>query len=150
MPILDNKDYKILKILMKDARAPYKQIAEQLKVSEGTIHNRVDRLKKAGVLRGFSADVDFEKIGYTITAVIGILAHGPKLVRVEEKISTFKNITCVYDVAGTYDAIVIAKFKSRAELDSFVKSLGQIQDIERTFTYLVLNTKKEDLNSVQI
>jgi len=150
MTVLDNKDYKILDILKRDARTPYKKIAEHLKVSEGTIFNRIDRLKKAGILRGFHADINFEKIGYELTAIVGILAQGPNLVKLEEKISNMRDIVAVYDIAGEYDALLIAKFKSRNDLDAFVKRLGQIPEIERTYTYMVLNTRKEDFNAVQI
>jgi Lrp/AsnC family transcriptional regulator for asnA, asnC and gidA len=53
-------------------------------------------------------------------------------------------VQAVYDVTGDFDALVIAKFRSRRELDSFVKSLQTIEFVERTETNLILNIIKED------
>jgi len=52
-------------------------------------------------------------------------------------------VNAVYDVTGEYDAIIVAQFKGREELDGFVKSLLGIPGVKRTNTMLVLNTMKE-------
>lgn len=143
--ITDKKDLQLLKLLQDDARMPYKQLAEKLKVSEGTVYNRIDRLKKSGILLGFEARIDYEKLGYSLTAVIGIKARGMALVKVEEEISRLKNVLCTYDITGDYDAILIAKFRSRDDLNAFIKKILKIPEVDRTYTQIVLNTRKEDL-----
>jgi hypothetical protein len=50
----------------------------------------------------------------------------------------------VYDITGTTDTIIIAKFKERNELSTFVKGLASISNVENTITHVVLNTAKED------
>ncbi|MCX6818651.1 MAG: Lrp/AsnC ligand binding domain-containing protein, partial [Candidatus Aenigmarchaeota archaeon] len=66
-----------------------------------------------------------------------------KLVEVEEKIAKKHNAFAVYDVTGDTDAMIIARFRSREELNDFVKSLLAMEFVERTNTHLVLNTLKE-------
>ena len=142
---MDKKDIQLLKLLQNDARMPYKKIAEKLKVSEGTVYNRLDKLKKSGILLGFEAKIDYDQLGYKLTAVIGIRVRGMALVKVEGEISKLKNVLCTYDITGDYDAIIIAKFRSRSDLNTFIKKILKISEVERTYTQIVLNTGKEDL-----
>ena len=66
------------------------------------------------------------------------------LVDIEEEISKFENVCGVYDITGSTDTIIIAKFKERNELSKFVKGLAVISNVENTITHVVLNTAKED------
>jgi len=69
---IDNIDIKILSELMKDAKTPYTEIAERIFVSGGTVHVRMKKLEKLGIVKGANLDVDFSKLGYNITAFLGI------------------------------------------------------------------------------
>ncbi len=67
-----------------------------------------------------------------------------KIVDIEEQVAKFENVCGVYDITGTTDTIIIAKFKDRNELSTFVKGLAAISNVENTITHVVLNTTKED------
>ena len=69
---IDNLDIQILSILMKNATTPYTEIAKELIVSGGTIHVRMKKLEEMGVIKGASLEVDPQKLGYDITAFLGI------------------------------------------------------------------------------
>ncbi|MCS7131712.1 MAG: Lrp/AsnC family transcriptional regulator, partial [Hadesarchaea archaeon] len=107
-------------------------------------YNRVKRLQDEGIIKGYSAKVDPTKLGMDLTAVIGLRVAGGHLVEVEEEISKMKGVCCVYDVTGGYDAIVIARFRSRADLNGFIKNILANPHVERSVTHVVLNTVKED------
>jgi DNA-binding Lrp family transcriptional regulator len=141
---MDEIDLEISRKLEKDARTPFKEIAADLGISEGTVHNRVKRMLKEGVLYGFSARLSAPKLGMDLTAVMGLRVHGGHLSEVERDISALPEVRCVYDVTGEYDAIVIARFKSREDLNDFIKRIVANEFVERTVTYVVLNTVKED------
>jgi Lrp/AsnC family transcriptional regulator for asnA, asnC and gidA len=143
MTKVDETDLKILQELKKDARQSYREIAEKLKVAEGTVYNRVAKLKETGVLRGFMADIDYSKIGYDLTAIIGLKVAGGKLSQIEEKIAKEPNVSAVYDITGEYDAILVAKFKDRAGLNGLVKRMLAMPEVDRTYTMVVLNVIKE-------
>lgn len=143
MSKIDDLDIKIIKELQKDARQSYRDIAEKLKVAEGTVYNRVGKLKDAGVVKGFIADVDYGKIGYELVALIGVIVEGGKLPQIEKKLSEEPNVTAVYDVTGEYDAIVVAKFKDREGLNGLVKRVLAMDYVKRTYTMVVLNVVKE-------
>jgi len=140
---IDELDLKIIKELQKDARKSYREIAEKLKVAEGTIYNRVNKLQELGVIKRFIPDIDFSKLGYDLVAIIGVIVEGGYLPEIEKKIAKKSNVSAVYDVTGEYDAIIIAKFRDRDSLNKFVKGILAMQNVKRTYTMVVLNVVKE-------
>lgn len=140
---IDNLDLKILRELQNDARQSYKDIAEKLDVAEGTIYNRLHKLQDMGVIRRFMVDLDFSKLSYDLTAIIGLRVEGGHLPDIEKDIAKEGNVSAVYDVTGEYDAIVVAKFKDRNSLNKFVKKILSTPNVKRTYTMVVLNVMKE-------
>ena len=141
---LDDIDQKILRNLLVDARLSARQLALKLGMSTVTVISRIKKLEKEKIVKGYTAILDHEKLGYHLTAVIEIIAKKDKIIQVEEEIAKIENVCGVYDVTGNTDTLVIAKFKDRAELSKFVKSLSTIPNVENTITHVVLNTVKED------
>lgn len=141
---MDKTDEKILKNLLVDARLSARQLALRLGMSTVTVLARIKRLEKENIIKGYTAIIDHEKLGYELTAVIEIIAKNDKLLEIEEGLSKMENICGVYDVTGSTDMLIIAKFKNREELSKFVKGLSTIPNIENTNTHIVLNTIKED------
>ncbi len=140
---IDELDLSILRELKKDARKSHRDIADKLNVAEGTIYNRVNKLQDMGIIKRFMVDMDYSKLGYDLSAVIGFIVEGGFLQEVEEKIAKKANVSALYDVTGEYDALIVAKFREREELDKFIKSVMAIPHVERTYTMLVLNVIKE-------
>jgi len=141
---IDEIDRKILNELTADCRISYRQLAKKVKVSVGTALNRIRRMEKMGVIKGYSAIVDQEKIGYQLTGVAEITVSKGKLLDMEQAISKLPNTCAVYDVTGLTDALVIAKFHNREELSKFTKGLLSMPFVDRTNTRVVLTTIKED------
>ena len=103
-------------------------------------------MERARVIKGYSAVIDHEKLGYELTAVIEVVVSKGKLLEMEREIAAWPNVMCVYDITGETDAFVIAKFHNREELSVFAKRLLSLPLVERTNTHLVLTTVKENLN----
>ena len=141
---MDKTDERILKNLMMDGRLSARQLALKLGMSTVTILTRIKKMEKAKIIRGYTALIDHEKIGYSLTAIIEIIAKNDKIVSIEDEIAKFENVCGVYDITGSTDTIVIAKFKERDGLSRFVKDLAAIPNVENTITHVVLNTTKED------
>ena len=148
--LLDEIDIKVLKIINDDVRTSYRQISRDLDVSVGTIHNRIDKMVKIGVIKKFSPIIDHEKLGFVLTTIIGVRVHSGTLKEWEEETINNKNIVGIYDVTGEYDAILIAKFRNTNELNLFIKELSKDPNIERTYTQTVLDVIKEDMGSSNI
>jgi DNA-binding Lrp family transcriptional regulator len=145
---LDETDVKILKTLLSDARLSSRQIAKQCGVSIGTVLSRIKKMEKGGTIKGYSALLDQEKLGYELTVVSEITVSKGRLLEMENEIARLPNVCCVYDVTGLIDAIIVAKFKNREELGKFTKRLLGLPYVERTNTHVVLTTIKEDLRII--
>ena len=141
---IDDIDKRILEELATDCRRSYRQIARKVRVSVGTVLNRIRRMEEAGVIKGYSVMIDHEKIGYQLTGVAEITVSKGKLYEMEVAISKLPNTCAVYDTTGLTDALVIAKFRSREEMSKFAKSLLSMPFVDRTNTHVVLTTIKED------
>ncbi len=142
---MDDVDRKILSELMRDCRRSYRSIARRAGISVGTTLNRIRKLEKAGVIKGYSALLDHEKLGYQLTVLAEITVSKGKLLEMEQAIGKLPNTCAVYDVTGLTDALVIAKFHTREELSKFTKNLLSLPFVDRTNTHVVLTTVKEDL-----
>jgi len=141
---LDQTDVKILQNLLIDARFSSREIARKTGVSVGTVIAKTRRMERNGVIKGYSAILDHEELGYELTVVTEITVSKGKLLEMEREIGKIPNVCAVYDVTGSTDAIAIAKFKNRKELSDFTKALLAMPFIERTNTHVVLTTVKED------
>ncbi|WP_370518319.1 Lrp/AsnC family transcriptional regulator [Methanothermobacter sp. THM-1] len=144
---IDDIDRKIIDLLNEDGRMSYRNISRILDVSVGTVHNRVEKLVQKGVIKKFVPIIDHSKLGYKLTAIIGVKVKGGALRNWETRTAYHKNVLAVYDVTGEFDAILIGKFKDTSELDSFIKGLLSEGDVQRTYTQTVLNIVKEDMTS---
>lgn len=144
---IDETDIKIVKKLEEDGRASFREIAKDLEVSEGTVYNRVKKMQKEGIIKGFSARSDSMKLGKDLEALIALRVDGGHLVEVEEEIAKEDPVRCVYDVTGEYDVMIIARFESRVELNKFVKKTLANEYVERSSTHVVLNVVKEDFRT---
>jgi DNA-binding Lrp family transcriptional regulator len=140
----DHTDVKLLRSLLEDARLSSRQTARKVGVSVGTVLARIKKMEQDGVIKGYSAVLDHEKLGYELTVVTEITVSKGKLLEVEKHIGTIPNVCAVYDVTGSTDAIAIAKFRNRKELSDFTKGLLAMPFVERTNTHVVLATVKED------
>ncbi len=141
---MDDRDTKILNHLLIDARQSARQLAHRLGVSTVTMISRIKKLEENKIIKGYSARLDHELLGYDITVIIEVKTTGGKMLEIENKIAKQDNVIAVYDITGDADTIVIAKFKDRKSVSSFVKKLLEIPNVENTVTHIVLNTIKED------
>ena len=130
--------------VLQEGRVSFRQIAAEMRVSTTTVAARVARLQKGGFIGGYSAMVDFQKLGYELTVVTEIHVSKGKLVEMEQEIAKLPNVCAVYDVTGEIDAIVISKCHNREELSHFTKALLAMHFVERTNSHVVLTTVKED------
>jgi len=145
---LNEVDKKILKALLEDARLSSRQIAKNVGVSTGTVLSRIKKMEEEGLIKGYSALLDHEKLGYQLTVVTEITVSKGRLVEMENEIAKIPNVCGVYDVTGLTDALVIAKFRTRDDLGHFTKRLLALPYLERTNTHVVLTTVKENFQLI--
>lgn len=140
---LDVVDRQIIAVLHKDGRAPFAQIAQQLKVSAGTIRGRYNRLVEMGVLR-VEAITNPLRMGYQTMALIGIKANGDKLLEVADKIAALDEVIYLIIVSGAYDIIAEAVCRDQDHLLQFLtERLYKIEGVRETESFMHLKIVKE-------
>jgi len=145
---IDEVDFKILKNLIVDARQSARKLSLKLGLSTVTVLSRIQKLEQSKVIKGYTAILDDQKLGFDLTAVIEISAKEGQMALVEKEVSVLENVCAVYDITGQTDALVVAKFKNRAELSKFVKKISSKPSVENTNTHIVLSTVKEDFRII--
>ncbi|MCW4023890.1 MAG: Lrp/AsnC family transcriptional regulator [Candidatus Bathyarchaeota archaeon] len=145
---LNETDIKILKGLLEDARFSSRQIAKNVGVSVGTVLSRIKKMEDEGLIKGYAAILDHEKLGFQLTVVTEITVSKGRLVEMEMEIAKIPNVCGVYDVTGSTDAVIIGKFKNREDLGAFTKHILALPYIERTNTHVVLTTVKENFQNL--
>ena len=141
---LDDLDARILRALNEDARRSYRELARALGVAIGTVSARVKRLEAAGVVHGYVPLLDPKRLGLDIAAVIGIKISRGRLLEVQRRLAKDERIFGVYDVTGELDSILMVRFRNTRELDAFIKHLLATENVERTYTQVVLNVVKQE------
>ena len=140
---LDRLDKEILEILQEDGRISYSKIAQMLNMSESTIHMRIKRLKELGILRGFYADIDMEKIGLKVLAFVQLKADPKKYEQVLNVLKEMKEVAEIYDVTGEYYALVKVVVPSNEDLAKVLDDIGKLDGVTDTYTMMVLRVIKE-------
>lgn len=143
---LDEIDKDILKLLLYSDEANLKTIADKLKVSKSTVHNRIKRLRDEKFLNGLYPNLNMNKIGDQISAITLIEAkYSPNYsVEVGERIARVKGVWAVYYVIGENDFVAMIRAKSREDLERIVTEFSNTDGVERTNTIMALSVIKED------
>ena len=141
---LEETDKKILNIIVENSRLSLRQIAKKAGVSVATVMHHIKALEKEGIIRKYTAKLDYEKMGYDVEVMIEIRISKGKLFEVEKKIAMHPNVFAVYDATGAFDAVILARFPTRRTMDNFLKKIQTYEFVERTETRLILRTMKEE------
>ncbi len=142
--MVDETSQKVLEEYLQDSRQSFREVARKIGISSGTVANRIKELEETGVIKKYTAQLDYEKLGYELTAITEIIVSEGMMIEVGNEISTIRNTISVYNVTGDSDILVIAKFRTRQELSDFTKTILKMANVVRTKTHVVLNTLKED------
>ncbi len=140
--MIDKLDRDIIDTLLENADMPYTEVAKKLFVSSGTIHVRMKKLQdQLNVVRGSQLDIDYTKLGYDITAFIGIFLEKSSLYEtVTEKLKTIPEIVSAHYTTGNYSIFARILCKDTNHLRNILSDKIQtIKGIQRTETFISLD-----------
>ncbi len=142
---IDSLDLKIIKALQDDARKPFLEIARKLTVSGGTIHQRMEKLKEMGIIKGSKLVVDYKKLGQKVSVLLGIHLHNAKDVsKVIKKLGKLNEVVETHYTTGNFALMVKVIVKDIDHFHSFlVKKLQVIEEILSTESFICLDSPIE-------
>jgi len=140
----EHLDAKLINALLADGRASLRSLAEDLDVSVTTVSNHLSDLEEEGVIQGYAPIVDYEKVGYDVTAIIQLKVEGNSLPDITDRLEGRKQMVSVYEVTGEFDVIAVAKFEDTDDMNDEIKTVLTEPDINESNTSVVLNAPVEN------
>jgi len=140
----ENLDAKLINALLGDGRASLRSLAEELDVSVTTISNHLSDLEEQGVIRGYTPVVDYDELGYDVTAILQLKVQGAELSALTDRLQEHKQMISVYEVTGEFDVIAIGKFLDTDDMDNTIKQLLDDDAVNESNTSVVLDVVTEN------
>lgn len=139
---------KLLKLLSKDSRTTEADMATMLGMSEEDVHREIATMEREGIIRGYKAVIDWERLDEAYVSAIIELKVTPKaglgFEDVAAKVMKYPEVESVYLMSGVYDLNVVVKGRTFHEVARFVaKELSTIESVNSTATHFVLRRYKE-------
>ena len=144
---MDEKDEKILKLLRENSKLTSQQVSKKILMPITTVHNRVKKLEKEGIIKKYTLELDNKKVGKAIAAYVQIIVDYKVLKEkkmpqheLAMKLKQHESVEEAAMVTGGTDILIKVRVKNVDELDNFItKYLRNIDGIEKTQTMVILN-----------
>lgn len=140
---IDKTDLKILSLLMQDAKMPYTAIGEKIFVSGGTVHVRMAKMEQMGIVKGSQLIVDPIKLGWDISAFIGIYLDKSSLYdEVADQLEKIPEVVSINYTTGMYSIFAKIVCRDTSHLREVLHDKVQkVQGIQRTETFISLEER---------
>jgi DNA-binding Lrp family transcriptional regulator len=137
---VDDTDRKILSLLVEDGRRTYDDVGRHVSLSAPAVKRRVDRLREAGALRGFTAVLDHSSLGEATEALIELFyAPGTLLDRVADTLRSHPEVVEAWSVTGDADAIARVRTRDNEDLERLIMDLQRDGLVMRTRSQVVMS-----------
>lgn len=145
---MDKIDKSIIESLESNGRKSHEEISKSLHISRPAIHQRVNKLETDGVIRGYKAIIDWEKLGEPIKTLLYIkLSCGNFLEIIDRILSLQISNVCIEEchrLAGEWCVVLKIRASTPMDISNFIDTLWKIQGVKETSTTLVLSTILEN------
>lgn len=141
---MDAIDLQILSVLREDGRAAWAELARQVGLSGPSVQERVKRLEEKGIISGFYARVNPEKVGLGVSAVVGVrVRDGFETDDVADRMKGVAEIEDCWYVAGDEEFLVKVRCKTVRSLESVIGDIRRLPGVARTRTTIIVSTPWE-------
>jgi DNA-binding Lrp family transcriptional regulator len=137
---LDEVDRRIVAELVADARQSYADIGSRVNLSAPAVKRRVDRMRADGVLRGFTALVDPDALGWTVEAFVELFCEGrvpPAQIR--KMLVDIPEVQAAFTVTGDADALLNIRAKDMAHFERVLETVRERNLVRQTRSTVVLS-----------
>ena len=139
---MDDLDRRLLALLREDARAPASSLAARLKVSRGTVQNRIERMLARGTIQGFTVRARPEVEAERVRAGMSLAIEGARTRAVLKALRGFPEVAAVHSTNGRWDLIAELDTATLADFSRLLDELRTIEGIGASETSLLLRTHR--------
>lgn len=139
---MDDLDRSILGALEADARLTYSDIGKRVGLAASSVHDRVRKLERKGVIKGYRAEIDFEKVDLPITAFVSLALRPQSPENIPGLVEEFPLVESCYSVAGDNSYALIVRAPSTKALEDLLDALRAKLEVVTRST-IVLSTPFE-------
>jgi Lrp/AsnC family leucine-responsive transcriptional regulator len=139
---MDDRDFQIVSLLEGDARLSYADIGTRVGLAASSVHDRVRKLERAGVIKGYRAELDLDAIGLPITAIVSLALRPASPADVPSLIAEFPSVESCYSVAGDNSYALVVRAPSTRALEELLDALRAKLEVVTRST-IVLSTPFE-------
>lgn len=147
---LDQSDYKILELIQSNAKITAQELSKHLALSPTPIYERIKKMEKMGVIRGYKTDVDMETLGFDITVFVNISILSHKLkerTALLEALMALPEVIALYHTSGKFDLMAKVNLRNTKEYRTFlVHKLANLPNIGDIDSQIVLEELKNNYN----
>lgn len=140
--MIDDLDRRLIALLRVDSRKPAATLAQALKVSRGTVQNRIDRLTRDGVIQGFTVKTRPDVDANRVRAVMTIAVEGERSGAVVGALRGFPEVAAIHTTNGRWDLVADLDVENLAQFSQTLDQIRQIEGIASTETSILLATQK--------
>ena len=150
---LDEIDHQILDMLIDNTRVPFTDIAKKLLIAAGRVHVRGKKMEDAGIIQGSSLTLDYEKLGYSFIAYVGIFLHNTSQTKfVLERINDIPFVTVAHVTTGKFNVFCKIRAKNTRHAKDVIFMIDDIEGVYRTESMISLeesiNEKKRLMHTI--
>lgn len=140
--MVDELDRKLIALLRVDSRTSAAALAKALRVSRGTVQNRIERLVARGVVQGFTIKTRPDMDANRVRAVMTIAIEGERSGAVVKALKGFPEVSAVHTTNGRWDLVAELDVETLQAFSAALDRIRQIEGIAATETSILLATQK--------
>lgn len=149
--MLDRKDMDILEVLKHHAKWTTHHISKKTLIPVTTVHNRIKKMERMGIIKGYTAILDHRKLGEAVSAfvLVNISADNPckRANEIIRDLERFREVHEAHSITGDHDIILRVSVQDTDKLEEFIERLDGIEGVEKSRTFVIL---KGEENGVEI
>ncbi|MBU1436311.1 MAG: Lrp/AsnC family transcriptional regulator [Gammaproteobacteria bacterium] len=139
--MISKEEERLLSILRSNARTSITDLARMLNLSRSTVQNRIDRLEKTGVIKGYVVEYGEKFVSSLVSAHVSIKVKQKLTTKTNVELKQIPQISELYAISGEYDLIAVVQAQSTEQLSHLLDDIGNLDGVERTNSAVVLETK---------
>lgn len=140
---VDDTERRVINALLRDGRASDREISAATGIAAPTVAQRREQLETCGIVTGYEPRIDYEALGYDVTAVFQLSVSGDAIPDLAERLSERERMIAVYEVTGTHDVVAVGKFRTTDAMRERITDLVTDEDVVSASTSVVLDSVTE-------